>query len=94
MKNILPLLILLLCSVSICTAQEQQTKKKKKFSQKEYQTRQKAFITEYAGLTPQEADAFFPLFFENKCRKRWMSAFLRVESKSSDQKQESKRRTP
>lgn len=34
------------------------------FSPEEFQEKQRTYITEKADLSPEEADAFFPLFFE------------------------------
>ena len=34
-----------------------------RLSKDEFRARQQAYITEKAGLTPQEAEAFFPLNF-------------------------------
>ena len=44
-------------------------KEKRPFSPEEFQARQRAFITERAALTTEEADAFFPLFFELQKKK-------------------------
>lgn len=42
---------------------------KKRFSPEEFQAKQRAYITEKAGLTAEEAEAFFPLFFELQKKK-------------------------
>ena len=39
------------------------------FSPEEFQAKQKAYITEKAGLSPEEAETFFPLFFELQKKK-------------------------
>ena len=44
-------------------------KNKPHFSPEEFQAKQKAYITEKAELTAQEAEAFFPLFFELQKKK-------------------------
>ena len=44
-------------------------KNKPHFSPEEFQAKQKAYITEKAELTTQEAEAFFPLFFELQKKK-------------------------
>ena len=49
-------------------AQENQ-KNRPHFSPEEFQAKQKAYITEKAELTPEEAEAFFPLFFELQKKK-------------------------
>ena len=51
-------------------AQEQKEKKPRRhFSPEEFQAKQKEYIKEKAGLTQEEADAFFPLFFEKQKKK-------------------------
>lgn len=71
MKRLFQLLVIVLCTVTVTTAQEKKERNnRKKFSHQEFQARQKAFITEHAKLTPQEAEAFFPLFFELQ-KKKW-----------------------
>lgn len=59
MKRILFALMLVCCATSIILAQP-----KRRFSPEEYAKKQQTFITEFAKLMPQEADAFFPLYFE------------------------------
>lgn len=39
-------------------------------SPEEFRAKQKAFITEQAGLTPKEADKFFPVYFELQDKKK------------------------
>lgn len=39
-------------------------------SREEFRAKQKAFITEQAGLTPKEADNFFPVYFELQDKKK------------------------
>lgn len=52
------------------TAQENRTREeRKKFSHEEFQEKQRAYITEKAQLTKEEADAFFPLYFELQKKK-------------------------
>ena len=70
MKRITTLLLVLLCTISIATAQESNHNNRRRFSTQEYQEQQKAFITEQAKLTPQEAEAFFPLYFDLQ-KKKW-----------------------
>jgi len=67
MKKILLILAILCCSATIIMAQPQP---KKHFSHEEYCKRQKEFITKHAKLTPEEAEKFFPLFFELK-KSKW-----------------------
>ena len=51
------------------TASAQDNKRKPHFSPEEFQAKQRAYITEKAELTTEEADAFFPLFFELQKKK-------------------------
>lgn len=39
-------------------------------TREEFRAKQKAFITEQAGLTPKEADKFFPVYFELQDKKK------------------------
>lgn len=39
-------------------------------SREEFRAKQKAFIIEQAGLTPKEADKFFPVYFELQDKKK------------------------
>ena len=68
MKKILFASLLLLLTVVTASAQERPIKKPH-FSPEEFQAKQKAYITEKADLTTQEAEAFFPLFFELQKKK-------------------------
>ena len=61
MKKLILILALICCSTTFIVAQTQQ---KKPFSHEEFCKRQKEFITKHAKLTPEEAEKFFPLFFE------------------------------
>ena len=71
MKRIIQMLIILLCTFTAVTAQEnRQRASQKRFSHQEFEEHQRKFITEHAKLTPQEAEAFFPLFFELQKRKQ------------------------
>ena len=71
MKRIIQMLIILLCTFTAVTAQEnRQRASQKRFSHQEFEEHQRKFIIEHAKLTPQEAEAFFPLFFELQKRKQ------------------------
>lgn len=63
MKKHLFISLLLFVAALSAGAQENQNKRPH-FSPEEFQARQRAYITEKAELTTEEADAFFPLFFE------------------------------
>ena len=59
----------LLMFLALTASAQEQQKKRPHFSPEEFQTKQKTYITEKAGLTPEEAEAFFPLFFELQKKK-------------------------
>ncbi len=61
MKKILLIIALVCCSITYVAAQPQP---KKHFTHEEFCQKQKEFITKHAKLTPEEAEKFFPLFFE------------------------------
>ena len=63
------LFVSLLMFLTAITASAQDNKKKPHFSPEEFQAKQRAYITEKAELTTEEADAFFPLFFELQKKK-------------------------
>ena len=71
MKRVLFAIAIILMSVTASVAQEREKKMERRppFSPEEFQAKQRAFITERAGLTAEEADAFFPLFFELQKKK-------------------------
>lgn len=64
MKKIIAILTLLVLTLSI-SAEEQ-----KKFNPEQFIREQEAFITKEARLTPQEANAFFPVFREMQEKQR------------------------
>lgn len=59
----------LLLFIVAMTASAQENNKKPHFSPEEFQAKQRTYITEKAELSPEEADAFFPLFFELQKKK-------------------------
>ncbi|MBQ8520767.1 MAG: hypothetical protein IJ456_05210 [Bacteroides sp.] len=63
MKRQFLLLITLCISLSVLA-------QGKKCSKEEFQERKRAYMTEKASLTPEEADRFFPLYFELQEKKR------------------------
>ena len=72
MKKILFTFAIALFAATSITAQENAQQKKegrRHFSPEEFQTRQREYITEKAQLTTEEAQAFFPLFFELQKKK-------------------------
>ena len=71
MKRVLFVIAITLMTFTASVAQEREKRMERRppFSPEEFQAKQKAFITERAGLTAEEADAFFPLFFELQKKK-------------------------
>ena len=80
MKKILFTSLLLLLTAVTASAQERPINKPH-FSPEEFQAKQKAYITEKADLTDQEAEAFFPLFFELQKKKFELERNVRKEFK-------------
>ena len=66
MKKILVALFIITATALTASAQERPAEpgRRKKFSHEQFQAKQREYITEKAQLTAEEADAFFPLFFE------------------------------
>ena len=65
MKRIICFLTLIIC---FCMTPIQA--QKKMMSQEEFRKQQQMFLTARAGLTPEEAKNFFPLYFELQDKKR------------------------
>ena len=61
--------MLFLFLAAITAGAQENQKKRPHFSPEEFQAKQREYITEKAGLTAEEADAFFPLFFELQKKK-------------------------
>ena len=80
MKKILFASLLLLLTAVTASAQERPMNKPH-FSPEEFQAKQRTYITEKAGLTPEEAEAFFPLFFELQKKKFELERNVRKEFK-------------
>ena len=80
MKKILFASLFLLLTAVTASAQERPMNKPH-FSPEEFQAKQKAYITEKADLTDQEAKAFFPLFFELQKKKFELERNARKEFK-------------
>ena len=66
MKRTLTALILIAVTTLTVAAQQNmpQRENRDRFSPEQFQAKQREYITEKAKLTQQEADAFFPIFFE------------------------------
>ena len=94
MKKTIIFVITLFAFTTTIFAQEQKRKEdnKKRFSLEEFQNRQREFITKHARLTPEEAEAFFPIFFELQ-KKKWLinkKARDKVENKYGKEHSEEK----
>ena len=59
------ILILLACLFYLPLSAQQ-----KKCNETEFQTKKQAYMTKQAGLTPDESEKFFPLYFEFQNKKR------------------------
>ena len=81
MKKVIFAIAITLLTVTASFAQERERPKghKPSFSHEEFKAKQRAFITEKAELTPQEAEAFFPLFFELQKKKFEIEHSIRKE---------------
>lgn len=66
MKRAIIALSLIVVTLLAANAQEKQSPQsgRRRFSPEQFQAKQRGYITEKAKLTQEEADAFFPLFFE------------------------------
>lgn len=65
MRKIIATLTLALTMITAATAQEHRGPgERRHFSPEEFKTKQKEYLTEKAGLTNEEAEKFFPLYFE------------------------------
>ncbi|MGP1435609.1 MAG: hypothetical protein ACTTKN_03100 [Phocaeicola sp.] len=64
MKKLVSLICMLLCCISLTIAQN------KRLSKEEFRAKQEAFLTEKAELTPDEAKAFFPVYYELQEKKQ------------------------
>lgn len=66
MKRAIITLSLIVVTLLAANAQEKQGHQggRRRFSPEQFQAKQRSYITEKAKLTQEEADAFFPLFFE------------------------------
>lgn len=65
MKHILLIIIMIITSINVNAEQEE-----RKFNPQQFRRDQEAFIIKDAKLSPQEANAFFPLFRELQDKQR------------------------
>lgn len=65
--------------------------KKEKYSKEEFRAKQEAYITKQAGLTAEEADKFFPIYYELKKKKKdinklaWKNAKKGLDSQTTEE---------
>ena len=72
----------MIIGITTASAQENQ-KDRPHFSPEEFKAKQQAYITEKAELTAEEAEAFFPLFFELQKQKFDLERNARKDFKKS-----------
>ena len=68
MKRYLLLIISILC-LTASAQQQSGTQRHARMTPEDFQNKQKEFIAQHAELTPEESDAFFPLYFELQNKK-------------------------
>lgn len=68
MKRYLLLIISILC-LTASAQQQSGTQRHARMTPEDFQNKQKEFIVQHAELTPEESDAFFPLYFELQNKK-------------------------
>ena len=72
MMKKLSVLIVVLCSL-VSVAWGADGCDQHRLSREEFRAKQQAFITQHAGLTKEEADKFFPVYFELQDRKKQLN---------------------
>lgn len=73
MRSLVKMKKWMMIGIVVCafvTSMEAQAVKKPALTKEEFRERQVAFITGKAGLSPEEADRFFPVYFELQDRKK------------------------
>ena len=68
-KNLYGALLTIILILAISFNANAQENKRRHFSPEEFQKHQREYITAKAGLTQEEADRFFPIFFELQKKK-------------------------
>ena len=68
-KTLFTLAISLLTIAASYAQENNNARERKPFSPEEFQAKQRTFIADKAGLTTEEAEAFFPIFFELQKKK-------------------------
>jgi Spy/CpxP family protein refolding chaperone len=71
MRKLIIILLALYCSIGTSFATDNTDQKR--LSPQEFREKQQAFITKIANLTADEADKFFPIYFELQEKKKEMN---------------------
>ena len=80
MRKIFATLTIALTLITVATAQEHRgPREHRHFSPEEFEAKQRSYLSEKAGLTPEEAEKFFPLYFEMKKKQFEMEHKIRKE---------------
>lgn len=85
--------LLMLLTVLLCMPVNAQ-KKNNKCTEEEFRAKKQAYMTEKAGLTEEEAENFFPLYFELQNKKKaankevWNGAKKGVKPETTDEEYE------
>lgn len=68
MRHYLLLIISIFC-LTVNAQEQASTPRRQRMTPKEFQTKQKEYIAQHAGLTEEESAAFFPLYYELQNKK-------------------------
>ncbi len=68
-RHITTLLLYFVCLMAAAQQPQGQRPERPRMTPEEYRAKQQEFITRHAELTPEESDAFFPLYFELQGKK-------------------------
>lgn len=68
-RHITTLLLYFVCLMAAAQQPQGQRPEHPRMTPEEYRAKQQEFITRHAELTPEESDAFFPLYFELQNKK-------------------------
>lgn len=66
MKKIIFTLLIATLGITATYAQQQERPRRGHFSPEEFRAKQREFITKTVQLTPEEAEAFFPIYFKSQ----------------------------
>ena len=68
MRHYLLIIISIFC-LTVNAQEQASTPRRQRMTPKEFQTKQKEYIAQHAGLTEEESAAFFPLYYELQNKK-------------------------